>query len=64
MNEKVSKAWVYEETADIHKEAFVREKVRVKNVVLHEESLREEIDIDIDSHKVDNRTGRLPADRI
>ncbi|MFN5594960.1 MAG: DUF2382 domain-containing protein, partial [Aphanizomenon sp.] len=42
---------IYEETADIHKEAFLREEVRVNKVVDHEtieaeETLRrEELDI-------------------
>ncbi len=47
---------LYEETADIHKEAFVREEVRVNKVVDHEtieaeETLRrEELDVDTQEH--------------
>jgi uncharacterized protein (TIGR02271 family) len=49
---EVARMEVYEETPDIHKEAFVREEVRVKKVVDHdtvnaEETVRrEELDID------------------
>jgi len=32
----VARIETYEETADIHKEAFVREEVKVKKVVEHE----------------------------
>ena len=47
---------IYEETADIHKEAFLREEVRVNKVVDHEtieaeETLRrEELDINTQEH--------------
>lgn len=49
---EIARMKVYEETADIHKEAFVREEVRIRkeieqNIVKAEETLRhEELDID------------------
>ncbi|MBW4418277.1 MAG: DUF2382 domain-containing protein [Myxacorys californica WJT36-NPBG1] len=49
---EVARVEVYEETPDIHKEAFVREEVRVKKVVdqdtvtAEDEVRREELDID------------------
>ncbi|WP_017317133.1 DUF2382 domain-containing protein [Mastigocladopsis repens] len=49
---EVARMEIYEETADIHKEAVVREEVRVKKVVEHETSeatetiRREELDVD------------------
>lgn len=49
---EVARMKVYEETADIHKEAFVREEVRIRKEVTHDtveatETLRrEELDID------------------
>lgn len=61
--QKDIKGIIYQENADIYKKTFVREKV-IKKVVEHETILRKEIDIDIDSHKVNNKTDRLPTDRI
>lgn len=61
---------IYEETPDIHKEAFVREEVKVNKVVDREtvnveETVRhEELDIDTEGRTAENRTGRLPSDRI
>jgi uncharacterized protein (TIGR02271 family) len=52
---------LYEETADIHKEAFVREEVRIRkeverDTVEAEETLRrEELDIDTDGRRVVDR---------
>jgi uncharacterized protein (TIGR02271 family) len=67
---EVARMEIYEETPDIHKEAFVREEVRVKKEVEQEtveaqETLRrEEIDIDAEGRTIEDRTGRLPNDRI
>jgi len=53
---EVSRIELYEETADIHKEAFLREEVRVNKVVDHEtieaeETLRrEELDVNTQEH--------------
>lgn len=54
---------VYEETADIHKQAFVREEVKIKkeierDTVQAQETLRrEELDIDTQGHlNIDNRS--------
>ena len=53
---EVTRIDVYEETADIHKEAFLREEVRVNKVVDHEtinaeETLRrEELDVNTQEH--------------
>ncbi|MBV8887861.1 MAG: DUF2382 domain-containing protein [Chroococcidiopsidaceae cyanobacterium CP_BM_RX_35] len=61
---------VYEESADIHKEAFVREEIRVNKVVEHETVevqdtiRREELDIDAGGQTIEDRTGRLPNDRV
>lgn len=55
---------IYEETPDIHKEAFVREEVKVNKVVDHEtvqaqETIRrEEIDIDRDDQTIADNTGK------
>lgn len=63
---EVAHVEIYEEVADIHKEAFVREEVRVKKVVEQqtveaEETLRrEELDIDTEGRPVVER----PSDRI
>ena len=61
---------VYEETADIRKEAFVREEVNIRKEVDHatvnvEETLRrEELDVDIQGHPaVDSRPDDLLNDR-
>lgn len=61
---EVARIETYEETADIHKEAFVREEVKVKKVVDQEtvegqETLRrEELDIDTDGRPVVDRSDR------
>jgi uncharacterized protein (TIGR02271 family) len=59
---EVARMDVYEESADIHKEAFVREEVHVqkvvdREVVTSEEQLRrEELDVDADGHpRVDQK---------
>jgi uncharacterized protein (TIGR02271 family) len=55
---EVARMEVYEETADIHKEAFVREEVRVQKVVdqdtvvADEQVRREELDIDTEGNPV------------
>jgi len=53
----VARIETYEETPDIHKEAFVREEVKVKKVVDQEtveaqETLREELDVDTEGRLV------------
>lgn len=62
---------VYEETPDIHKEAFVREEVSIRKEVDHEivnaeETLRrEELSVDTQGHPVvDTRSDDLRTDRI
>lgn len=58
---EVARVEVYEEVADIHKEAFVREEVRVtkvvdRNVVTAEDQIRrEELDLDVDGSPVVER---------
>lgn len=58
---EIARMEVYEETANIHKEAFVREEVTVrkevqKERVTGEETLRrEELDVDVDGNPVINR---------
>jgi uncharacterized protein (TIGR02271 family) len=58
---EVARMKVYEETADIHKEAFVREEVRIRKEVEREtveaeETLRrEELDIDTEGRRVVDR---------
>ncbi len=60
---------IYEETPDIHKEAFVREEVRVNKVVEQETVQaqdtirREELDVDAGGQTVEDKTGRRPKDR-
>ncbi len=67
---EVARMEIYEETPDIHKEAFVREEVRVNKVVeqetvqVQDTIRREEIDIDAEGQTIEDRTGRLPKDRI
>lgn len=67
---EVAHVEIYEETPDIHKEAFVREEVRVKKVVEQEtveaqETIRrEELDIDNTTTPVVDSSTRLPNDRI
>lgn len=57
---EIARIEVYEETPEIHKEAFVREEIRVKKVVEHEtynaeETVRrEELDIETEGHPVMN----------
>jgi len=66
---EVARMEIYEETADIHKEAFVREEVRVNKVVEQETVQaqdtirREELDIDAGGQTIDDKTGRQPKDR-
>ena len=61
---------IYEETPDIHKEAFVREEVRVNKVVEQETVQaqdtirREELDVDAGGQTIEDKTGRRPKDRI
>jgi uncharacterized protein (TIGR02271 family) len=56
---------IYEETPDIHKEAFVREEVTIKKVVDHdtvnrEETIRRErLDIDTDGNPIINNSDRI-----
>ena len=67
---KVAHVEIYEETADIHKEAFVREEVRVSKVVEQEtveaqETLRrEELDVNTGGTSVVDNSDRLPKNRI
>ncbi|MEH2418163.1 DUF2382 domain-containing protein [Nostoc sp.] len=55
---------LYEEVADIQKEAFLREEVRVQKVVdketveAQETIRREELDVDTDGTRIENKTGR------
>ena len=62
---EVARIETYEETADIHKEAFVREEVKVKKVVDKEtveaqETLRrEELDIDSQGRPVIDRSEQI-----
>jgi uncharacterized protein (TIGR02271 family) len=55
---EVSRMEVYEEVPEFHKEAFVREEVRVSKVVdqetatAQEDLRREELDVDIDGHPI------------
>lgn len=62
---EVAHVELYEETADIHKEAFVREEVRVskeveRDTVEAQETLRrEELDIDTGGISVDERRDRI-----
>ena len=58
---EIARMKVYEETADIHKEAFVREEVKIRkeverNTVETEETLRrEELDVDTNGRRVEDR---------
>jgi uncharacterized protein (TIGR02271 family) len=67
---EVAHVEIYEETPDIHKEAFVREEVRVNKVVEHETVQaqdtirREELDVKTDDIPVVERPARLPNDRV
>ena len=61
---------IYEETPDVRKEAFVREEVTVKKVVEHETVQaqdtirREELDVDNQGRTIEEKTAKLPKDRI
>ncbi len=63
---EVAHVEIYEETPDIHKEAFVREEVRVNKVVEQETVQaqdtirREELDIDAGGQTVEDKTGKRP----
>ncbi len=67
---EVARIELYEETPDIHKEAFVREEVRVRKVVDHdtveaqETIRREELDVNTQGQPVVNEPGQLPTDRV
>lgn len=67
---EVARMEIYEETPDIHKEAFVREEVRVSKVVdretvdAEETIRREELDINTDDQSFVDRSTNLPTDRI
>ncbi len=67
---EVARMEIYEETADIHKEAFVREEVKVNKVVEQETVQaqdtirREEIDIDSQGQTIEDKTVKRPKDRI
>ncbi|MGI0484043.1 DUF2382 domain-containing protein [Pantanalinema rosaneae CENA516] len=60
---------VYEETPDVHKEAFVREQVNVRKVVdrdtvnAEEEIRREELDMDTQGRPVVDRSNQARRDR-
>jgi len=62
---EVARMEIYEETPDIHKEAFVREEVRVNKVVEQETVQaqdtirREELDINAEGQTIDDRTEKL-----
>lgn len=67
---EIARIEVYEETPDIHKEAFVREEVKVSKIVEQEtveaeETLRrEELDVNREGRPVVNEPGQLPKDRL
>ncbi len=67
---EVARIEVYEETPEIHKEAFVREEVRVKKIVEHETVeaqdtiRREELDIKTEGDLPINQAGTNPIDRV
>ena len=62
---EVARVEIYEEQADIHKEAFVREEVNIRKEVVHDtveatETLRrEELDIDTDGTAVLDKNSRV-----
>ena len=62
---EVARVEIYEETADIHKEAFVREEVRVNKVVdketveAQETIRREELDVDSQGRSVIERSEQI-----
>ena len=67
---EVARIEVYEETPEIHKEAFVREEVRVKKIVEHETVeaqdtiRREELDVTTEGDLPINKIGTNPNDRV
>ncbi len=67
---EVARVELYEETPDIHKEAFVREEVRVRKVVdrdtveAQETIRREELDVNTDGTPVVEQTGNTRSDLI
>ena len=68
---EVARIEVYEETADIHKEAFVREEVRVRKVVdrdtvdAEETVRREELDVNTGGLPVvDTSSDNVPSNRL
>ena len=67
---EVARIEVYEETPEIHKEAFVREEVRVKKIVEHETVeaqdtiRREELDVKTEGDLPINQIGTNPIDRV
>jgi len=67
---EVAHVEIYEEKLEIHKEAFVREEVRVKKVVeqdtveAQETLRREELDVDSGNTSIVDTSDRLPNDRI
>lgn len=67
---EVARVELYEETPDIHKEAFVREEVRVKKVVdrdtveTQETIRREELDVKTDGTPIVEQPGNPRTDRI
>ncbi len=67
---EVARIEVYEETPEIHKEAFVREEVRVKKIVEHETVeaqdtiRREELDVKTEGDLPINQIGTNPNDRV
>ena len=67
---EVARIEVYEETPEIHKEAFVREEVRVKKIVEHETVeaqdtiRREELDVTTEGDLPINKIGKNPNDRV
>lgn len=58
---EIARMDIYEEIPDVHKEAVVREEVRVKKVVdrdtveAQEKIRREELDVDADGRPIDDR---------
>ena len=67
---EIARIEIYEETPEIHKEAFVREEVRVRKVVDHdtveaqETIRREELDINTEGDLPINRVDTTPNDPV
>lgn len=67
---EVARVEIYEEKADVRKEAFVREEVNIrkdveKSTVEAQETLRrEELDVDAQGRTIQDKTGKLPTDKI